>query len=65
MKAVIALCALEEPATLTTGEIARQMGVTQGALFSCRERITGLLEQAPRVFAIYRHGIAADGEARA
>lgn len=108
MKAVIALCALEEPATLTTGEIARQMGVTQGALFRCRERITGLLEQAratgelregldleaatmqfidtiqglviqslmagevtdtldqaPRVFAIYRHGIAADGEARA
>ncbi|MCH4563028.1 MULTISPECIES: TetR/AcrR family transcriptional regulator [Halomonas] len=33
VETVIALCARDEPATLTTGEIARQMGVTQGALF--------------------------------
>lgn len=31
--AVIELCGEEEPATLTTGRIARRMGVTQGALF--------------------------------
>lgn len=33
VEAVIELCGSEEPATLTTGRIARRMGVTQGALF--------------------------------
>ncbi|MFY0989184.1 TetR/AcrR family transcriptional regulator [Halomonas sp. C05BenzN] len=33
VETVIELCGQEEPATITTGEIARQMGVTQGALF--------------------------------
>lgn len=33
VEAVIELCGQEEPATLTTGRIARRMGVTQGALF--------------------------------
>lgn len=33
VEAVIELCGEEEPATLTTGRIARRMGVTQGALF--------------------------------
>lgn len=33
VEAVIELCGREEPATLTTGRIARRMGVTQGALF--------------------------------
>lgn len=33
VEAVIELCGREEPATLTTGRIARHMGVTQGALF--------------------------------
>ncbi|WP_299234471.1 TetR/AcrR family transcriptional regulator [uncultured Halomonas sp.] len=33
VEAVIELCGHEEPATLTTGCIARHMGVTQGALF--------------------------------
>lgn len=33
VETVIALCGEEEPATLTTGRIARRMGVTQGALF--------------------------------
>lgn len=33
VETVVALCAEEEPATLTTGRIAQHMGVTQGALF--------------------------------
>lgn len=33
VETVIELCGLEEPATLTTGDIAEKMGVTQGALF--------------------------------
>ncbi|MBG58063.1 MAG: TetR family transcriptional regulator [Porticoccus sp.] len=33
VQAVIELCGQEEPATLTTNDIAKKMGVTQGALF--------------------------------
>ncbi len=33
VETVIELCAEEDPATLTTGEIAKRMQVTQGALF--------------------------------
>jgi AcrR family transcriptional regulator len=33
VQTVIELCGQEEPATITTNDIARKMGVTQGALF--------------------------------
>lgn len=33
VEAVVELCGKEEPATLTTNDIAKKMGVTQGALF--------------------------------
>ena len=33
VQAVIDLCAIQDPANITTGDIAKQMNVTQGALF--------------------------------
>ncbi|QJQ97573.1 TetR family transcriptional regulator [Halomonas sp. PGE1] len=64
VKAVVALCGEEDPATLTTGRIAQRMGVTQGALFRHFPNKEAIWEAvvawvAERVMA--RVGAAAEG----